>query len=58
MMRRYFRLKRAMNLSLKYDYLPKDQWTTAEEDKKELAPVITQVRKEDTERALWDNQDA
>ena len=47
-----------MNLSLKYDYLPKDQWTTAEEDKKELAPVITQVRKEDTERALWDNQDA
>ena len=55
---RYFRLKRAMNLSLKYDYLPKDQWTTPEEDKQELTPVIKQCRKEDEERDLWDNQNA
>lgn len=55
---RYFRLKRAMNLSLKYDYLPKDQWTKPDEDVQELNPVISQVRKENDERAAWDNQNA
>lgn len=55
---RYFRLKRAMNLSLKYDYLPADQWTKPEEDVQELNGVIKQVRKEDAERDLWDNQNA
>lgn len=55
---RYFRLKRAMNLSMKYDYLPQSEWTTQEQDTKEIVPVIEKVRAEEAERAAWDNQNA
>merc|ERR1719197_174882 len=41
---RFFRLKRAMNLELKYATLPKEQWTTEAEDTKELCGVIRTVR--------------
>merc|ERR550514_935714 len=55
---RYFRLKRAMNLSMQYKYLPADQCVTSETDKRELIPVIKQVRKELAERQAWDSQNA
>eukprot|EP00043_Microstomoeca_roanoka_P028178 m.17140 g.17140 ORF g.17140 m.17140 type:complete len:118 (-) comp8222_c0_seq1:241-594(-) len=51
---RYFRLKRAMQLSLQHKYLPKDQWTTDETDRKYLSPLLDQVQKEIKETEEFD----
>eukprot|EP00051_Salpingoeca_urceolata_P014038 m.177858 g.177858 ORF g.177858 m.177858 type:complete len:210 (+) comp17972_c4_seq1:432-1061(+) len=54
---RYFRLKRAMNVSLRQQYLPKEEWTTAEEDKEDyLKPMLKRVEQELAEKQAWNSQ--
>jgi len=55
---RYYRLKRAMNLSMQYKELGGADAMTAADDKVELIPVIKQVLKEQEEREAWDSQNA
>eukprot|EP00039_Didymoeca_costata_P028138 m.20121 g.20121 ORF g.20121 m.20121 type:complete len:116 (+) comp6756_c0_seq1:33-380(+) len=55
---RYFRLKRAMNESMKYTYLPAEMQTKPEEDTQDLVAVIKQVKAEIAEKEAWDNQAA
>ena len=50
---RYFRLKRALNLSLQHAYLPKEQQTKDEDDYPYLSPYVEQVKKEIAERNKW-----
>ncbi|KAI0319817.1 cytochrome bd ubiquinol oxidase subunit [Amylostereum chailletii] len=51
---RVYRFKRASQLSVLHTDLPKDQWVKPEEDVRYLAPHVTEVSKEDAERARWD----
>ncbi|KAL9962752.1 hypothetical protein ACROYT_G031890 [Oculina patagonica] len=53
---RQFRVKRALDLSMKHQILPKDLWTTKEEDTMYLQPYIDQIKKEKLEREMWDHQ--
>eukprot|EP01147_Barroeca_monosierra_P009130 gene9130-1429_t len=53
---RYFRLKRAMQLSMQHKYLPKEQWTTDETEKQYLSPILRQVRQELNEKQEFDQQ--
>nr|XP_020462444.1 cytochrome b-c1 complex subunit 7 [Monopterus albus] len=50
---RVFRLKRAMDLSMKHQILPKDQWTKYEEDIRYLKPYLDEVIREREERQEW-----
>ena len=47
---RVFRLKRAMQLSLMHQELPKAEWTQEAEDVRYLSPVIEQVQQEFNEK--------
>ncbi|XP_034278372.1 cytochrome b-c1 complex subunit 7 [Pantherophis guttatus] len=47
---RIFRIKRAVQLSLTHDILPKDQWTKYEEDKPYLWPHVVEVMREKREK--------
>uniref|UniRef100_A0A6B2F7H5 Cytochrome b-c1 complex subunit 7 n=1 Tax=Bothriechis nigroviridis TaxID=88079 RepID=A0A6B2F7H5_BOTNI len=47
---RIFRIKRAVQLSLTHDILPKDQWTKYEEDKPYLWPHVVEVIRERSEK--------
>ncbi|CAH3178418.1 unnamed protein product [Porites evermanni] len=53
---RNFRLKRAMDLTMKHIILPEDQWTKPNEDISYLRPYIELTRKERVEREQWDHQ--
>ncbi|XP_070840256.1 cytochrome b-c1 complex subunit 7 isoform X2 [Chaetodon trifascialis] len=50
---RMFRIKRAMDLSMKQQILPKDQWTKYEEDVPYLAPYLDEVIRERKEKEEW-----
>ncbi|XP_065060429.1 uncharacterized protein LOC135687717 [Rhopilema esculentum] len=51
---RIFRMKRAMDLSLKHNILPKDQWTKPEEDVHYLIPLVEMVKMEMAEKKKLD----
>ncbi|XP_066531213.1 cytochrome b-c1 complex subunit 7 isoform X2 [Hoplias malabaricus] len=50
---RMFRVKRALDLSMKQQILPKDQWTKLEEDVPYLTPYLKEVIRERQEREEW-----
>lgn len=53
---RVFRLKRAIDLSMKQQILPKDQWTKYEQDVKYLEPYLQEVIRERKEKEEWDKK--
>uniref|UniRef100_A0A8C6XBR9 Cytochrome b-c1 complex subunit 7 n=1 Tax=Naja naja TaxID=35670 RepID=A0A8C6XBR9_NAJNA len=53
---RIFRIKRAVQLSLTHDILPKDQWTKYEEDKPYLWPHVKEVMRERNEKKEFRNK--
>jgi ubiquinol-cytochrome c reductase subunit 7 len=53
---RQFRITRALNLSMKKDILPKDEWTKYEEDNSYLQPYLDVVNKEFRERQEWNKK--
>ncbi|XP_010771282.1 cytochrome b-c1 complex subunit 7 [Notothenia coriiceps] len=50
---RVFRVKRAMDLSMKQQVLPKEQWTKFEEDVQYLSPYLKEVVQERKEKEEW-----
>ncbi|XP_051527442.1 cytochrome b-c1 complex subunit 7-like [Myxocyprinus asiaticus] len=50
---RMFRIKRALDLSMKHQVLPKDQWIKYEEDLRYLEPYLVEVICERREREEW-----
>ena len=50
---RMFRIKRALDLTMRHQILPKDQWTKYEEDKFYLEPYLKEVIWERKEREEW-----
>ncbi|KAM8883700.1 cytochrome b-c1 complex subunit 7 [Synchiropus splendidus] len=50
---RMFRIKRALDLSMKQQILPKDQWTKYEEDVHYLTPYLDEVVRERKEKEEW-----
>ncbi|XP_042291532.1 cytochrome b-c1 complex subunit 7 [Thunnus albacares] len=50
---RMFRMKRALDLSMKQQILPKDQWTKYEEDVSYLSPYLDEVIRERKEKEEW-----
>ena len=48
-----FRIKRALDLSMRQQILPKEQWTKYEEDKFYLEPYLKEVIRERKEREEW-----
>ena len=50
---RVFRIKRALDLSMRQQILPKEQWTKYEEDKFYLEPYLKEVIRERKEREEW-----
>uniref|UniRef100_A0A3B4D7N0 Cytochrome b-c1 complex subunit 7 n=1 Tax=Pygocentrus nattereri TaxID=42514 RepID=A0A3B4D7N0_PYGNA len=50
---RMFRIKRALDLSMKQQILPKNQWTKFEEDVHYLDPYLKEVIRERKEREEW-----
>lgn len=52
---RIFRFRRAINLSIKKEELPKEDWTTAESDVAYLRPILEQVELEIATRQNFDN---
>ncbi|XP_040909004.1 cytochrome b-c1 complex subunit 7 [Toxotes jaculatrix] len=50
---RMFRIKRALDLSMKQQILPKEQWTKYEEDVRYLSPYLNEVIRERKEREEW-----
>ncbi|KAJ7325648.1 hypothetical protein OS493_029512 [Desmophyllum pertusum] len=53
---RNFRIKRALDCSMKHVLLPEELWTKHEEDKMYLQPYMDLIKKERVERAMWDHQ--
>nr|XP_054363731.1 cytochrome b-c1 complex subunit 7-like [Mirounga angustirostris] len=47
---RMFRIKRALDLTMRHQILPKEQWTKYEEDKFYLEPYLKEVIRERKER--------
>uniref|UniRef100_A0A8B9RLQ5 Cytochrome b-c1 complex subunit 7 n=1 Tax=Astyanax mexicanus TaxID=7994 RepID=A0A8B9RLQ5_ASTMX len=50
---RIFRIKRALDLSMKQQILPKTQWTKYEEDVRYLEPYLKEVVRERQEKEEW-----
>ncbi|KAM9824219.1 cytochrome b-c1 complex subunit 7 [Neosynchiropus ocellatus] len=50
---RVFRIKRALDLSMKQQVLPKNQWTKYEEDARYLTPYLDEVIRERKEKEEW-----
>ncbi|XP_067281464.1 cytochrome b-c1 complex subunit 7 [Pseudorasbora parva] len=50
---RMFRIKRALDLTMKQQILPKDQWTKYEEDTPYLEPYLEEVIREKKEIEEW-----
>ncbi|KAJ7337981.1 hypothetical protein JRQ81_010507 [Phrynocephalus forsythii] len=53
---RIFRMKRAMDLTMKHQILPKEQWVKYEEDKRYLEPYLKEVIRERLEREAWEKK--
>ncbi|XP_072041789.1 cytochrome b-c1 complex subunit 7-like [Amphiura filiformis] len=53
---RVFRIRRALDLSLKHRVLPQEQWTKFEEERTYLQPYIDQVQQENSERREWNTR--
>ncbi|XP_006037455.1 cytochrome b-c1 complex subunit 7 [Alligator sinensis] len=53
---RMFRIKRALDLSMKHRILPKEQWTKYEEDQPYLQPYLKEVIRERLEKEAWKNK--
>ncbi|XP_031552912.1 cytochrome b-c1 complex subunit 7-like [Actinia tenebrosa] len=53
---RNFRIKRAIDVTMKQTILPEELWTKPSEDVPFLDPIIQQVKAERKERELWDKQ--
>jgi ubiquinol-cytochrome c reductase subunit 7 len=53
---RQFRLTRSLLVSSKKDVLPKEEWTTFENDLQYLTPYVEQVRSELREVDDWENE--
>ncbi|KAK3392194.1 cytochrome b-c1 complex subunit 7 [Sordaria brevicollis] len=51
---RIYRIRRATQLSLTHKLLPKNEWTTQEEDVPYLRPLIDQIEAEAAEKAALD----
>ena len=51
---RFFRLKRAMSLSVQKAKLPADEQTSDSTDTQDLVQMINEVRAENAERAAYD----
>ncbi|XP_037059330.1 cytochrome b-c1 complex subunit 7-like [Peromyscus leucopus] len=47
---RMFRIKRAVDLTMRYQILPKEQWAKYEEDKFYLEPYLKEVIRERKEK--------
>ncbi|ODN81897.1 hypothetical protein L202_02245 [Cryptococcus amylolentus CBS 6039] len=52
---RVFRQRQGLIQSALHKELPKEKWTTAQQDERYLTPYIEQVLAEDAERAEWDH---
>lgn len=52
---RIFRLRRAAQLSLSHQLLPKSEWTKPEQDVPYLLPIIKRVEAELAEKAALDS---
>ncbi|XP_036949701.1 cytochrome b-c1 complex subunit 7 [Acanthopagrus latus] len=50
---RTFRMKRALDLSMKQQILPKEMWTKFEEDVPYLTPYVDEVVRERKEKEEW-----
>ncbi|XP_004074271.1 cytochrome b-c1 complex subunit 7 [Oryzias latipes] len=50
---RMFRIKRALDLSMKQQILPKEQWTKYEEEDFYLTPYLEEVIRERNEKEEW-----
>ncbi|XP_078249730.1 cytochrome b-c1 complex subunit 7 isoform X3 [Pogona vitticeps] len=50
---RCFRIKRAMDLTMKHRILPKEEWVKYEEDGHYLQPYLKEVIRERQEREAW-----
>ncbi|XP_024150746.1 cytochrome b-c1 complex subunit 7 [Oryzias melastigma] len=50
---RMFRIKRALDLSMKQQVLPKEQWTKYEEENYYLTPYLEEVVRERKEKEEW-----
>uniref|UniRef100_A0A8C9CF70 Cytochrome b-c1 complex subunit 7 n=1 Tax=Phocoena sinus TaxID=42100 RepID=A0A8C9CF70_PHOSS len=50
---RVFRIKRALDLTMRQQILPEEQWTKYEEDKFYLEPHLKEVIQERKEREEW-----
>ncbi|XP_018123655.1 cytochrome b-c1 complex subunit 7 isoform X3 [Xenopus laevis] len=50
---RIFRIKRALDLGIRQQHLPKAQWTKYEEDVHYLEPYLKEVICERTEKEEW-----
>ncbi|KAJ7310513.1 hypothetical protein JRQ81_007435 [Phrynocephalus forsythii] len=53
---RIFHMKRALDLSMKHQILPKEQWVKYEEDKHYLEPYLKEVIPERLEREVWEKK--
>ncbi|XP_067887656.1 cytochrome b-c1 complex subunit 7 [Heterodontus francisci] len=53
---RMFRIKRALDLSMKHQILPKDMWTKYEQDMRYLEPYLKEVICERREKEEWNKK--
>nr|XP_056710711.1 cytochrome b-c1 complex subunit 7 [Euleptes europaea] len=53
---RLFRIKRALDLSMRQQILPKEQWVKYEEDKYYLEPYLKEVIRERIEKEEWEKK--
>ncbi|XP_061463315.1 cytochrome b-c1 complex subunit 7 isoform X2 [Rhineura floridana] len=53
---RLFRIKRALDLSMRHQILPKEQWVKYEEDRYYLEPYLKEVIRERREREEWEKK--
>ncbi|KAJ1926534.1 Cytochrome b-c1 complex subunit 7 [Tieghemiomyces parasiticus] len=51
---RIYRMRRATQADLTHSILPKEQWTTPEEDVRYMTPLVNQVAAEFSEREAFD----
>ncbi|XP_059841204.1 cytochrome b-c1 complex subunit 7-like isoform X2 [Hypanus sabinus] len=53
---RVFRIKRALDLSMKHQILPKEMWVKYEEDIRYLQPYLKEVISERKEKEEWNKK--
>jgi ubiquinol-cytochrome c reductase subunit 7 len=52
---RLFRFRRALNVNMKKNYLPEQEWTTTSQDQSYLGPILTQLEGELETRHNYNN---